>query len=669
MTSLSDRHLHELTIESAIAPKIIEERGAYTASTAAGVPAMFAEYQRRPGLVFPVRDVTGEIATSQLKADEPRRDTNGKPLKYDTVTGGRMCLDVPLRSRPHLGDPSKELWITEGVKKVDSGLSHGVECIIGLLGVYGWRGTNEHGGKTALPDWESIALNGRTVIIAYDSDVMTKKDVRDALERLSAFLKSKGARVRYCLMPDLPNGDKCGLDDWFAAGHTLYELRGHVVGALPRMEPEVATPASVRPVYRRMSDVAPRRVDQLWTGYMVARKLNLLAGVGGVGKDQMMMNIIARLSTGRPLPGEDTGIMRRTLILAAEDDAHEDIRIRLDANGADVDNIFILDGVAVEDEELQWVDVRRHLPAIDQIVADENIELLYISPLSAYMPGIKRQDAGRVRDTLGHIQRLIDRTNLTVVGAVHLGKASLDRQGAMKILDSVEFVNAARNVLGINDLPDEHQPEDVLEDPTRGRRRVLEVVKSNSTIPGQPLVFSRPLDAAVKWHGTSPIGFDESFRPSDASARESRQAEAETWLAEFLTHGGRPQQEVAEAAKGHGISESTLNRAKRALDVKSRKVSGDGPWFWTLPSDQLGQADQDDQTQTLAPLDPLVPLVNNGSTPNGVSGRYIHQGNQEGQEDQGDHPQHRDPLGIIPRSSTGGELCPRGTDDEDWRYI
>ena len=34
---------------------------------------------------------------------------------------------------------------------------------------------NEHGGKTALPDWEQVALNdGRDVYAVFDSDVMTK---------------------------------------------------------------------------------------------------------------------------------------------------------------------------------------------------------------------------------------------------------------------------------------------------------------------------------------------------------------------------------------------------------------------------------------------------------------------------------------------------------------
>jgi hypothetical protein len=202
VSSLSNRHRAELETGSAIAPEIIAERGYFTALTGDDLPAAFAGWQRRTGLVVPIRDTTGHIAAWQLKADSPRVSKAGKPIKYDTATGSRQCIDVPSRSRPLLGDPAVPLWITEGAKKVDSGLSHGIRCIIGVQGVYGWRGTNAHGGRAAIPDWEAVALNGRDVVLAFDSDVMTKAAVRDALERLSAFLKQRKAHVRFLLMPE-----------------------------------------------------------------------------------------------------------------------------------------------------------------------------------------------------------------------------------------------------------------------------------------------------------------------------------------------------------------------------------------------------------------------------------------------------------------------------------
>ncbi len=344
-------------------------------------------------------------------------------------------------------------------------------------------------------------------------------------------------------------------------------------------------PGPLEGVYRRMSEVEPRQVTSLWLGYIVAHKINLLAGYGGVGKGQMMANLIARGSTGRPMPTQSLGRQFRTLILAAEDDAHEDIRPRLDANGADVEQIFIMDGVADKEGDLKWVDVKKHLPAVEAIIKAEAIDLLYIDPLSSYMPGVTRRDAGDVRDALGHIQRLINHTDVTVVGTLHLGKANTDRRGAMKILDSVEFVNAARNVLAINDLPDEHQPGDVLSNVSLGRHKVLEVVKANSTIPGPPLSFSRPLDAEVQWHGVSPVGFDESFTGIDTEGAAGS-AEAKTFLEEELKGGMKPVIELFSSAEQLGITKKQLRSAKTALRIEAFKETGvlNGRWCWRLPS-------------------------------------------------------------------------------------
>jgi hypothetical protein len=101
-----------------------------------------------------------------------------------------MVLDVPPLARKWLGDPKKPLFITEGARKADAAVSKGM-CCIALLGVWNWRGRNEFGGKTALADWDSIALNKRDVYIVFDSDVMVKPGVYAALVRLKAFLESR----------------------------------------------------------------------------------------------------------------------------------------------------------------------------------------------------------------------------------------------------------------------------------------------------------------------------------------------------------------------------------------------------------------------------------------------------------------------------------------------
>jgi len=174
------------------------------------------------GLLIPIHGVDGNIVLHQFRPDKPRF-VNAKPLKYEPPKGARMVLDVPPGARARLGDPAVPLFITEGVRKADSAVSHGL-CAIDLLGVWNWRGKNERGGTSALADWERIALNGRMVYLCFDSDVMTKAPVYDAMVRLKAFLESKKASVQVVYLPPGSAGEKVGLDDFFASGHQVSDL-------------------------------------------------------------------------------------------------------------------------------------------------------------------------------------------------------------------------------------------------------------------------------------------------------------------------------------------------------------------------------------------------------------------------------------------------------------
>jgi len=187
---------HEATLreESSIASDVIAERRYFTATRKNELEKRgFAPAQRIvPALVIPIWDVRGEVSLHHLRPDEPRI-VNGKTRKYEFPAGATMTLDVHPRIREQLSDPSIPLFITEGSKKADAAISRGL-CCIALLGVWNWRGTNGQGGKTALGDWESIALNGRRCYIVFDSDVMTNPAVYGALVRLKEFLESRGAK-------------------------------------------------------------------------------------------------------------------------------------------------------------------------------------------------------------------------------------------------------------------------------------------------------------------------------------------------------------------------------------------------------------------------------------------------------------------------------------------
>lgn len=226
--------------DSAISPEVSAERRYRTVSSKSELRGLgFGGAQCRvPALLIPIRGVHGDVVTYQIRPDAPRATQDGKSIKYETVANSRMAIDVPPRVRCQLADPGIDLFITEGARKADSAVSAGL-CCIALLGVWNWRGTNEHGGKTALPDWESIALNGRKVYVVFDSDVMQKTAVHSALARLKAFLESKKADVLLVYLPGGDAGAKVGLDDYLASGKTTTDLLSCATKTL-RAAPEKA---------------------------------------------------------------------------------------------------------------------------------------------------------------------------------------------------------------------------------------------------------------------------------------------------------------------------------------------------------------------------------------------------------------------------------------------
>jgi P4 family phage/plasmid primase-like protien len=233
LRKLSPAHAKMLR-DSAISPEVIKERGYFTIETRADYPGGILSTEVPPGLslpalVIPWHDVEGKRARYQFRPDVPRR---GDKRKYLFKTGAANVLDVPRRVQPLLADPTVPLYVTEGSKQVDAGVSAGL-AVIGLAGCWGWRGKNKKSGKTALPDWEAVALNGRDLFLAFDSDTTRKPKVRDALRRLRAFLEKREARVSVVDLPDLPGREKTGLDDYLAAGHDADDVRALVRANLP----------------------------------------------------------------------------------------------------------------------------------------------------------------------------------------------------------------------------------------------------------------------------------------------------------------------------------------------------------------------------------------------------------------------------------------------------
>lgn len=256
MNFLSPEHVAMLQA-SAITPEVTQARGYKTVTTKAELRRLgFTDAQTLvPTLLLPIYNAQGEIALYHHRPDTPRM-RDGKPAKYEFPARAKMAVDIHPVLREKVRDPFVPLFITEGVKKADAAISVGL-CCVALAGVWNWRGTNEWGGKTALPDWDAIAFKGqndvpRQVYIVFDSDVMLNSSVYGSLSRLSEFLKQRGASVAFVYLSHGANGAKTGLDDFLASEHTPADVLNLATSTL-RPPPAGDTEPAMELPYRETS--------------------------------------------------------------------------------------------------------------------------------------------------------------------------------------------------------------------------------------------------------------------------------------------------------------------------------------------------------------------------------------------------------------------------------
>ena len=167
-------------------------------------------------IVIPYSNLDGQNGYARVRPDNPRKNKDKKPIKYESPVGRRGYSLLPARrggtGARHRAGPHRLRRRIQG----PTSTQHGFPCI-GLVGVFGWAEKNK--GEALLPEMEHIPWQGRQVYIAYDSDITDKPDVQDAESRLAAHLTNRGAIVKVVRIPAGPpdakgQPTKLGLDDY-----------------------------------------------------------------------------------------------------------------------------------------------------------------------------------------------------------------------------------------------------------------------------------------------------------------------------------------------------------------------------------------------------------------------------------------------------------------------
>ena len=311
----------------------------------------------------------------------------------------------------------------------------------------------------------------------------------------------------------------------------------------------------------RMSDIATEQVQWLWYPYIPYGKVTIIQGDPGEGKTSFVLAMIALLTNGDPLPEEDTASPPINVIYqSAEDGLADTIKPRLEQSGADCSRVLVIDE---SDKELTLCDER-----LEQAVQETGARLIVLDPLQAYLGDhVDMHRANEVRPVFKRLCAMADRTSCAVILIGHMNKAQ-GLKSSYRGLGSIDFRAAARSVLLVGRLKN---------DPSV---RVVAHDKSSLAPEGKSISFSLDTEKGFLWKGYCDTTVDEVLSGTGSVQTKTMQMEQE--LKELLSKPV-PVEEVFRRAKELGISERTVNIAKKNAGVQAVKFGN--RWYWQLPDE------------------------------------------------------------------------------------
>jgi hypothetical protein len=336
-----------------------------------------------------------------------------------------------------------------------------------------------------------------------------------------------------------------------------------------------------------VADIEARPLTWLWHPRIPSGKLTTVNGDPGLGKSLLTGDIAARVSTGAGWPDDPSSPTEAgsVVIVSAEDDAADTIRPRLEAAGADLNRVHVLEGIqgygSTKTITKRHFSLQRDLPAIDAMLKKlTDVKAIILDPITAYLDQVDSHKNAEVRGVLAPLAELAQRHNIAIIGVNHLNKGS--GPALHRSMGSVAFVAAVRAAWL------------VARDKDDADRRLLLPLKNNLA-PDQGGLAYRIVanDAGVPhlaWEKAAVnVTADDALRPDDQG--DSEKAGAIEFLQQQLVAGPIESTVIEERAKAGGLKSRTLQRAKKALKVRSfREGFGQGAvWKWVLPHPQDDQ--------------------------------------------------------------------------------
>lgn len=331
-------------------------------------------------------------------------------------------------------------------------------------------------------------------------------------------------------------------------------------------------------------DIPIAPVRWLWEPVLAKGKITVIAGAGGLGKSQLTCNIAATITTGGkwPITGRNAPV-GSVLMLAGEDDPQDTIAPRLEAAGAHMDKVHLLQGMRRAGKNTA-VDLTSDLNLIATKIKEiGDVQVVIIDPLLAYAKGIDSHKFSDSAQFMESLKSLAEATGVAILCVMHLNKgASTD--ALTRLMGSVGFSTSARSVwLFARDGTDE-----------QSQRRFFVPCKSN--MAKTQIAFGCSIREVTLPNGMTAPFIEWETSPVRASAnsllatletgpkRENQMNKACEIIKTELSKGEMPTEALREKCKESGVSDATFRSALESSKTEKikRGFGKAGIWYRAL---------------------------------------------------------------------------------------
>jgi RecA-family ATPase len=368
-----------------------------------------------------------------------------------------------------------------------------------------------------------------------------------------------------------------------------------------RRESEKPAQDNARPVIhlemgRAVTSITP---EPFIDPYLLCSALNILVGDPGVGKSIFVLWVLALVSQGRKVFGDiepafrcDTpydGTHVDMIWLSNEDDP-ETSKARYVKFGGDEDKIAFerFDGKTF---------ALANLDSVEDMIQTHRPKILVIDSLMSHVGG--RADVYRPNEmssVLTPLQALASKYHIVVIVLMHMNKQDAAK-AIYRVAGSIAIVGTSRCALYMDFKPDD---EDKI-------GRIICHIKSNYTVHGrsQEIGIHRGFSddqkrlslPIVSYVGESELTAEDLLnKPKDDGAGGKKLEEAKSYILDRMVDGPQPATEMILGAvefKPEPISLKTLERAKKALGIESKRSTDGTHSVWYKRAKKTGRTSDD----------------------------------------------------------------------------